>query len=183
MHLANTVGFELEVVRGDAEDAIDFYSDSDLAGDRQACHHARSQSGTIILLNGMPVFWRSKKQPATSISSACAEIYALSETVREAQLLQWRLEEVGASLPYPILVQVDATCAISFQERTCPDTKLLGIIDMREQWVRELQDKCKVRCQKVATDRNFADLLTKCLTSAPFNRLCRLIRTGMGRVV
>ena len=61
---------------------IRIYSDSDHPGDRS--FDCRSQSGTMIVLNDAPVFWRSKKQPTTAISSACAEIYALSETVKEA---------------------------------------------------------------------------------------------------
>ena len=62
-------------VRGDT---WSFYSDSDHAGDSKS-GDARSTTGVIILLNGMPIFWRSNKQPKTSLSSACAEIYALSE--------------------------------------------------------------------------------------------------------
>ena len=55
--------------------------DSDWAGDK-ASGNNRSRTGVVILLNGLPVFWRSNKQPETAISSAQAEIYALSEAVR-----------------------------------------------------------------------------------------------------
>ena len=54
-------------------DTWSFYSDSDHAGDSKS-GDARSTTGVIILLNGMPIFWRSNKQPKTSLSSACAEI-------------------------------------------------------------------------------------------------------------
>ena len=62
-------------VRGDT---WSFYSDSDHAGDSKS-GDVRSITGVIILLNGMPIFWRSNKQPKTSLSSACAKLYALSE--------------------------------------------------------------------------------------------------------
>ena len=45
------------------------YFDSDHAGD--TCPGTnRSHTGVIILLNGMPVYWRGNKQPVTSVSSA-----------------------------------------------------------------------------------------------------------------
>ena len=66
------------------------YSDSDHGGDRHLT--TRSQSGTMILLNGVPVHWRSSKQPVTALStcSAVAEIYALSEAIKSGRLFQWR---------------------------------------------------------------------------------------------
>ena len=69
--------------------------------------YCKSQSGTMIILNDAPVYWRSKKQPDTAISSACAEIYALSETVKEARLFMWRGEELGMAPVSPLPVQVD----------------------------------------------------------------------------
>ena len=56
---------------------------------------ARSHTSYIMMLNGAPVHWRSVKQPCTSLSSACAEIYALSEACKDARLMQWRAEELG----------------------------------------------------------------------------------------
>ena len=54
------------------------YSDSDHAGDTCTGTN-RSHTGVIVLLNGMPVYWRSNKQPITSVSSACAEIYVAEQ--------------------------------------------------------------------------------------------------------
>ena len=45
----------------------------------------KSRTAVVILLNGVPVSWRSNKQPDTSISPAEAEIYALSEGMRDAR--------------------------------------------------------------------------------------------------
>ena len=46
------------------------YSDSDHAGDTTVGTN-RSHTGIVILLNGMPIHWKSNKQPITSYSSAC----------------------------------------------------------------------------------------------------------------
>ena len=74
-----------------AQNLFECYSDSDHAGDRPV--FTQSQTGTLITLNGSPIQWASRKQiQTTATSSALAEIYALSETVRTAQLTAWRLQ-------------------------------------------------------------------------------------------
>ena len=64
------------------------YSDSDHAGEA-ATGDNRSHTGVMILLNGMPIHWRSNKQPKTSLSSAEAEIYAMSTAVKDARTRLW----------------------------------------------------------------------------------------------
>ena len=129
------------------------------------------QTGMIILLNGHPIHWKSRKQPLTSLSSACAEIYALSDTVKDAKLTMWRCAELGIHLPFPMQVKVDSTCAESFQRRTCLDSRLRGTFNLRDAWVRELQDAKLVATQHVASRDNLADLLTKPFSSSDFKRL------------
>ena len=71
----------------------DLYCNSDHAGDTGL--HSRSKTGVVFLLNGMPVHWRSNKQPHASLSSAAAELYALSEASKDARLRLWIPEELG----------------------------------------------------------------------------------------
>ena len=60
----------------------------------------KSHTGSMIILNGAPIQWVSKKQiQSTAYSSAMAEIYALSETVRVARSVAWRLEELNILVP------------------------------------------------------------------------------------
>ena len=152
---------------------IDIYSDSDLAGDK--AFDSRSQSGTMIILNGAPVFWRSKKQPNTAISVACAEIYALSESVKEARLFHWRAEELGMQSVTPIVLQVDNSQSKSFQESTCVQSKLRGTFDIRCDWVDELRQRHKVKVQMVSSVNNCADLCTKAHNTQRFKQLLNLI--------
>ena len=155
---------------------LECYSDSDHAGERPQCTH--SQTGAMITLNGVPVQWASRKQTATTAtSSALAEIYALSETARMSQLTAWKIEELGASLPYPLVIQVDNSQAISFQRSTCLVSKLRGLVDLRWAWVCELRNTNKVSVIKVNTKYNKADVLTKCMPAYKF-RMC--MRTLQG---
>ena len=82
-------------------DQLGIYSDSDHAGDKP--HTMKSHTGSMILLNDTPIQWVSKKQiDSTAYSSAMAEIYyALSEPVRVARSVAWRLEELNVIVQYP----------------------------------------------------------------------------------
>mgnify|MGYP001230742664 CR=1 FL=1 len=154
-------------------DTVEVYSDSDHAGDKW--HSCRSQTGSMILLNGVPVYWRSKKQPVTALSSACAEIYALSETVKDARLFMYRAQELGMPL-LPLVVQVDNTQAKSFQEGTCVESKLRGNFDIRDKWVQELRDRHQLQVELVSSVNNVADLLTKVHKTARFRQLLQLVQ-------
>ena len=113
----------------------------------------------------MPIHWRSNKQPVTSISSAQAEIYAMSETARDARLRLWVHEALGGHVTYPFHVFVDNAAGISFQSSTCQASKLRGIFDVRDKWVKDLKDVDVLKAVKVDTKLNLADVFTKCLTA------------------
>ena len=146
---------------------------SDHAGDRD--YDTLSQSGTMITLNGVPVFWRSKKQPVTAVSSAEAEIYALYETLKEANLFHCRAQEMGIPLTYPLNVKVDSRPAMSFQKGTCVESKLRGTYDLRDKRIKELRDQGRVETDYVATKDNKADMFTKCMSTKRSDYLLRLI--------
>ena len=69
-------------------DTVKYYTDSDCSGSMP--YTARSHTGVLIMCNGAPVHWRSKKQPITCISSAAAEIYAMAKAARDSQLNAWK---------------------------------------------------------------------------------------------
>ena len=146
------------------------YSDSDHAGE-MAMGISRSHTGVIMLLNGMPVHWRSQKQPKTSLSSAEAEIYAMSRAVKDACLRLWVAEDMHVPVKWPMTLHVDNAAGVSFQHTTCASTTMKGIFKMSEDWVQELKDEKKVMSVHVPTDRNLADMLTKGLSADVRNKL------------
>ena len=161
-YLACTTDKQLKVCRVKG-DIWHIYSDSDHAGDKES-GDCRSRTGVMILLNGMPIHWRSNKQPKTSLSSASAEIYAMSEACRDAQLRLWVAEEAGRKVNWPVKINVDNAAGESFQHATCAASKLKGIFDMREMWIKELQDETRFNAVHIDTKKNLADMFTKCLT-------------------
>ena len=117
-----------------------------------------------MMLNGMPIHWKSKRQPKTSLSSAEAEIYAMSKAVKDACLRMWIAEDMHVHVEWPMILHVDNAAGVSFQHSTRGDTQLKGIFKMSEDWVKELKDEATVKSVHEPTDRNLAGMLTKCLT-------------------
>ena len=115
----------------------------------------------MILLNGLPVHWRSNKQPETAISSAQAEIYAMSEACKDIRLRLWVAEEIGLQPAYPTDIKVDNQSGVHFQNKMNPASKLKGVFDLREKWVEELQNRRIITAVKISTSVNLADQLTK----------------------
>ena len=91
--------------------------------------------------------------------------------MRDARLTLWKAQELGYKVGSPITVLVDNAAGISFQQKMNPDSKLKGMIDLRWDWVRELQDKNLVQAVKVSTADNAADILTKCLSRVTYEHL------------
>ena len=75
---------------------------------------------------------------------------------------------MGIETAYPFTVFIDNSQALSFQSDTCPNSKIRGSVDMRESWVQELRDLDIAATQYVGSDRNFADILTKCMAGPKF---------------
>ena len=157
------------------------YSDSDHAGET-AMGNTRSHTGVIMLLNGMPVHWRSNKQPKTSLSSAAAEIYAMSEAVKDASLRYWIAEDMHIATDWPMMLHVDNGAGESFQKSTCGQTKLKGIFNLRLEWVKELKNEGVVKAVHVAADRNLADMLTKGLTAEVRSKLEKCLETVADKI-
>jgi hypothetical protein len=166
-YLRGTVGFKLTGIRPESVDVFHYFTDSNFYG------LPRAQTGVMILLNGVPVHWRSNRQPVTADSPACAEIYALKEGVKDGRLFTWVAEEMGMNVSWPFVVQVDNKQAISFQQDTCINSKIRGSIDMRMEWVDELRDLDVVNTIHVSGEDNLADILTKCFKGPKHNSMVK----------
>ena len=72
------------------------------------------------------------------MSSAAAEIVAMSECMKDVNLRMWIAEEIGIPVKWPVKILVDNKAGIHFQKRVNPDSKLKGVFDMRLGWLKEL---------------------------------------------
>ena len=113
---------------------------------------------------------------AVALSSATAEIYALSEAAKNARLFQWGGQELGLALSNPISIKVDNLQARSFARGTCVAyCKIRSRFDMRAEWVGELRDSGAIEVDYVTSTDNLADLLTKSHKNVRFEQLMGMI--------
>ena len=149
-----------------ATNPFDFYSDSDHASAKP--HSTRSHTGAMLMLNTVPVAWLSKRQPITAVSPAEAEIHAMRDAIIAARLIQWVAEDMFEGVAWPLEMKTDSAQARSFQHNTCPNSKLRGCFDIRENSIQEMRDKKIVITKQIPRDHNLADLMTHCLTRSKF---------------
>ena len=71
---------------------------------------------------------------------------------------------------------------ISFQQDTCPKSRIRGSFDLREEWVAEVRDQKTVSMAKVPGEKNLADLMTKCMSTWKFRRMFELIQYFQSRI-
>ena len=57
-------------------------------------------------------------------------------------------------------------------------SSLVGVYDMRDDWVQTLRDQGLVRVRYVKGQANKANVLTKCLSSGAFNSGVRVVADG-----
>ena len=101
------------------------------------------------------------------VSSASAEIYALSNATQSVLALSYTCSELGVDFPTPFQMLLDNAAAQCFVERSGQKTALKHI-DCRQEWVKTLRDKRIIVCEHVASELNLADLFTKILSRAVF---------------
>ena len=151
--------------QGQNQGKIDVYCDADFAGDSS---DRKSISGGVILHNGGPVTFYSKKQGCVSRSTAEAEYVSLSEITAEAlwfnQLLGSFPEQI---IMRPIIVNEDNQACISIAEQTT-STKRSKYIDIHYHYVRDHVNKMDIKLQFCPTESMIADIFTKELGSIRF---------------
>ena len=171
-YLRNNSNFYIKGIYAPKQDITHYCSDSDHGGSMP--YHSHSHTGVMLLLNNVPIFWKSKKQPVTSRSSAEAEIYALDSTVASARYLNWKREEFKNKVTWPMIVYVDNNQAKSFCKDLNVNSKLRTTFNMKERWIKELRDRNIVDVQRIDTKINPADILTKPRNAGRFVHLLAL---------
>ena len=134
------------------------YTDSDYAG----CSDSRkSTSGYIFQFMGGAISWRSRLQKCTALSTTEAEYVAASEACKEAVWLSRLACDMGISKLVPILF-CDSQSAIALAKNPVyhAKTKHIGV---RYHFIRECIAAGYISLEKVVSQENAADALTKAL--------------------
>ena len=89
---------------------ITAYSDSNYTNDKDSC---QSVTGFVIYVNDTLVTWKSKMQPAVTLSSTESEYVALSMCLCEMIFIKHIIEELHLDLHHPMILYCDNTGTIN----------------------------------------------------------------------
>jgi hypothetical protein len=126
--------------------------------------------GVVVMLNGTPVSWRSKKWPRPSLSSFQAETIAASEGCRELEYLRGLLGELGYVQEEPTTTYCDNTGTISHTV-DAKSTERSKHINVRDFYVRDCQSRGVISITKAHTSNIVADALTKSISVLAMKRV------------
>lgn len=142
--------------RSNKKGILECYSDADHGGDVAT---GRSTTGVLCLYAGGAVSWLSQRQQSVAISTTEAEIVAASEAARESIWLARLLRGITNLDDLPVLY-VDNEAAVRLAEN--PEFhRRTKHIRTRHFFVRELVTNGELQINRICSELQLADLLTK----------------------
>ncbi|GJX17520.1 retrovirus-related pol polyprotein from transposon TNT 1-94 [Tanacetum coccineum] len=146
------------------------YSDSDHAGDYV---DRKSTSGVYTFIGCCLTSWFSKKQTALAISTTEAEYISAGKAYQQALWMKQALIDYDINLDN-IPVLCDNKGAIDLSKNPVLHSRTKHI-EIRHHFLRDNVQKRNISIEKVSSEDNIADILTKPLKREPFN----LLRLGL----
>ncbi|KAJ1601706.1 hypothetical protein NDA14_005615 [Ustilago hordei] len=141
----------------ESQEPLVAHSDANWASD--ATIQRRSTSGSVALVYGNPVAWKSATQKCVSLSAVEAEFIAATEATCEVLFLKQLLRSIGIATGTP-MVYSDNTGCIQVSKDPAQHWKLKHI-DTKYHFVHNNIQEGRVQIKYVDTTRNLADILTK----------------------
>lgn len=145
------------------------YSDSDYAEDIET---RKSTSGYVLLYNGSPICWGSRRQPVVALSSTEAELIASCEALKHTLFVKNLLEELHSDKP-AIVMHLDNTSTIALIRNG--NYRRSKHIEVRFRMIAERFSEGIFDLKHCSTQDQCADILTKPLQRVAFVRLRSLL--------
>ena len=127
----------------------------------------------MFILIKAPVSWKSTLQSTVVLSTTEAEYMAITEAVKETIWLQGLFDDLGVGQKQ-VTVLCDSQSSIHLAKNQVYHARTKHI-NVRYHFVREIIEEGGVLVQKIKTDDNPADMLTKVVTTIKFNHYLGLI--------
>lgn len=171
-YLKGTKNLQLRLSNKSEKQELIGYSDADWAEDTV---NRKSNTGSIIKINGGTIHWKSQKQTLVALSSTEAEYIAASETCKEILWLQQLQTSFDIKDPEATTLYVDNQSCLKIIQNEKSSNRSKHI-DTKFHFIRDLATKKQVKFRYVPSEDNLADMLTKPLNSVKLKNL----RTATG---
>ncbi|GKV42475.1 hypothetical protein SLEP1_g49872 [Rubroshorea leprosula] len=132
------------------------FVDSNFAGDLDK---RRSTTGYVFTLSGCAISWKATLQSTVALSTTEAEYMAITEAIKEALWLKGLVSDLGVE-QNEMMVFCDSQSAIHLTKNTMYHERTKHI-QVRYHFVREVISNGDVLVEKISTDENPADMMTK----------------------
>lgn len=142
------------------------YSDSDYAG---ASLDRKSTTGGCQFLGCRLISWQCKKQTMVATSTTKAEYVAAANCCGQVLWLQNQLLDYGYNFLHTI-IHIDNSSTICIIKNPVQHSKTKHI-EIRHHFIRDCNEKRLIQVMKIASEQNFADLLTKAFDVGRFQYL------------
>jgi len=143
------------------------YADSDHG---RCIDTRRSITGYMFLMSNGPISWQSKQQTSVALSSMEAEYMALCAATQEAIWLRMVMNDFNRDYNDSIVISDDNQSCIDYTKNPTA-YKRTKHIDQRYHFVKDQVLLNTISVQKVPTESNLADILTKPLEVTRFQLL------------
>ena len=155
------------LIYGEGNLEIKAYTDASFQTDKD---DSKSQSGYVFILNGGAVSWKSSKQETTADSTTEAEYIAASDAAKEAVWIKKFIAELGVvrSIVNPVAIYCDNNGAIAQAKEPRSHQRSKHVL-RRYHLIREIIGRNDVKIERVPTEQNVADPLTKPLPQKKFD--------------
>ncbi|GKA87395.1 putative RNA-directed DNA polymerase [Tanacetum coccineum] len=160
---------KLGITFGNGKPMLVGYTDSDLAGNKD---NMKSTSGYLMTFAGGAVSWQSRLQKCVALSTTEAEYVAATEACKELLWLKRFLQELGFKQQrYAVLCDNQSTIHLAKNSMFHKRTKH---IDIRYHWIRDAIEDGMFELNKVHTDDNASDMLTKAVAREKLKVCCSI---------
>ncbi|CAE7330290.1 GIP [Symbiodinium natans] len=166
LHQTRNHRLELRATTG-SEDLIEVFTDASFAP-----YGSSSYGGILIRLNGAPCMWRAGRLPLIAVSTAEAELQALSEGAIFGQSFQAALQDI-TDRPAEIVLRCDSTAAIALAQGS--SSQRTRHLKVRAAALYQQLQSSMMRLEHCPGDTQLADLFTKSLPGPRLSELAGLV--------
>ncbi|KAA0047571.1 Retrovirus-related Pol polyprotein from transposon TNT 1-94 [Cucumis melo var. makuwa] len=167
LDIAHAVGV---LTFGDGKPVLIGYTDSDMAGDIDS---RKSTSGYLMTFAGGAVSWQSRLQKCVALSTTEAEYIAAAEACKEMLWMKHFIQELGFK-QQRYVIYCDNQSAIHLGKNATFHSRTKHI-DVRYHWLRDALNDELFELEKIHTNHNRSDMLTKNLPRVKLEFCCSTV--------